>query len=228
MNKDRLEDLRKKIEAIDDQILHLLQQRAEVVHDVSLYKQGLKDDLFVRPLREAVLLKKFDTFQQNVTNKALYNYNSDFYRHFLRLVISASNQLEQEFCVGFTEESSIVNICFYYGAFCKKIQFNTFTECLNDIIDKKVQVAFVPFDTFISNDDFAKMRQNNIFIFAQTSNVNTRFKNNFILGRVRFTEEDISLAAKSVYFNQDTGLSVTQNLGQQSVVAAKNFAGFLF
>ena len=119
-----------------------------------------------------------DKFLQIINNQY---YSIDFYKHYFRHVISASNQLEQpNFTAIYFSPNSIANIAIYYGMFCKTKPFNTFLECVKECNDHTVM--FIPHDYQITRAENLAMQQKNIRIFAETSLINQNIENNFIAG----------------------------------------------
>jgi chorismate mutase len=207
LRSNSLQSNRNTIENIDDKIFNLLQKRACVVHKVSILKQKTKDKLFIKPLREAELLSKLN-LKLNTCNKI--NYNRHFYTHLQRYVISASNQLEQDFCLGILTESSLANAMLYYGAFCKFKSYQEITEALNAIMNNQIQVLFITEDTRLSKDIITHMQSASIKIFAETKSINDNFTNNYILGSIKFTKQEIINAKYQIICNESTEYKLKQ------------------
>jgi len=55
---DKLNNLREKIDALDEQIQALISQRAKVAEQVARAKQASADNVFYRAEREAEVLRK--------------------------------------------------------------------------------------------------------------------------------------------------------------------------
>jgi chorismate mutase len=207
LRSNSLQSNRNTIENIDDKIFNLLQKRACVVHKVSILKQKTKDKLFIKPLREAELLTKLH-LRLDKCNQI--NYKKQFYTHLQRYIISASNQLEQDFCLGILTESSLANAMLYYGAFCKFKSYQEITEALNAIINNQIQVLFITQDARLSKDIITHMQSANIKIFAETKSINDNFTNNYILGSIKFTKQEIINAKYKIICNESTEYKLKQ------------------
>lgn len=87
---DKLLSFRAQIDAIDEQILKLLEERSEVVHQVGQYKrsQGIIGS-FVRPGREAEMLR-------NISWRGAGRLPKEALGPIWRLLIGASTSMEQE------------------------------------------------------------------------------------------------------------------------------------
>ncbi len=221
--KNNLTSCRKKIETIDDKIFKLLQKRAKIVHNVSILKQKTKDKLFIKPLREAELLSKLN-LKLDKCNKI--NYNRHFYTHFQRYVISASNQLEQDFCLGILTESSLVNAMLYYGAFCKVKHYQNLSDALNAMQNNQIQVLLITDGTVLNKDIVNHMQSQNIKIFAETKSINNNFSNNYILGTIKFTKQEIINAKYKIICDESTQYKLKQiELNKDD---KNNCIGFIF
>ncbi len=93
MPKKKLVGLRQKIDSLDDQILKLLNERAEVVVNVGHLKEGLRSDFYV-PSREQEIYTRL-----LAANKGPFP--DDGVRRVFREIISASLNLEQPMKVAF-------------------------------------------------------------------------------------------------------------------------------
>jgi chorismate mutase len=112
-----LQDLRKKIDMIDREILDLLIKRCDSVKEVGKLKSATAHEnsfCFIKPAREASLVK-------NILN----NWQGDFPKEALaqiwRIIISASTSLEQEISI-LVSDSDLEDyylIREYYGSFSK-------------------------------------------------------------------------------------------------------------
>ena len=207
LKSNSLQSNRNTIENIDDKIFNLLQKRACVVHKVSILKQKTKDKLFIKPLREAELLSKLN-LKLDTCNKI--NYNRHFYTHFQRYVISASNQLEQDFCLGIITESSLANAMLYYGAFCKVKNYQDLNDALNAMQDNQIQVLLITDGAILNKDIVNHMQSQNIKIFAETKSINNNFSNNYILGTIKFTKQEIINAKYQIICDESTEYKLKQ------------------
>lgn len=93
MGEKDLKELRERIDAIDDQILELLNRRAEVVLDVGRAKAGQDKDFYV-PSREQAIY-------QRLTARNCGPFPTEAVRRVFREIISASLSLEQPMKVAF-------------------------------------------------------------------------------------------------------------------------------
>lgn len=93
MSKEKLTGLRKKIDTLDDRILKLLNERAEVVVDVGHLKEGDRGDFYV-PSREKEIYARL--IAENTGP-----FPEEGVRRVFREIISASLNLEQQMKVAF-------------------------------------------------------------------------------------------------------------------------------
>jgi len=88
-DKKNLQDLRNEINAIDDKMISLLQQRMDIVSEVAKFKTDNHDTFFIRSAREADMIKSLVSKTKGCFPKATI---VDIWRK----IITASNMHEQK------------------------------------------------------------------------------------------------------------------------------------
>ena len=88
-----LDEIRKKIDEIDSELLHLLNDRADLVHEVGLIKKEAGLSIYA-PEREESLL-------QRLVQKSKGRLPETAIRAIYREIMSASLALEKELCIAF-------------------------------------------------------------------------------------------------------------------------------
>jgi chorismate mutase len=193
----KLLQFRKKIDKLDAQLIKILTKRAKIVAQVAKLKQAQNNPpaLFIKPDRELEMLQNLEakvkniqtSFLQklftknNVSHKINQSYKDDFYKALFRLVISASNHLEQpNFTVFYFDESCLGAIYAYYGAFCKAVKHSSFYNCLENCNESSVISAPALYTP--NEQEIMLMQSKNITFFANTSNLTTNINPSKIAG----------------------------------------------
>jgi chorismate mutase/prephenate dehydratase len=88
-----LPDLRKKIDALDDKLLKILNERADLVHEVGLLKRAQGLAIFVPEREEQLLRALAEKSKGRLPEKAI--------RAIYREIISASRALEKDLCISY-------------------------------------------------------------------------------------------------------------------------------
>ena len=110
MEQNSLQVFREKIDIIDEKIIELLKQRANVVRDVKALKDGenISDfSLYIKPKREFEILEKV----QNVGGV----YSVCFLTNIWRMMIAASNLIEQNLEFASFDEDGRFYTSKYFG-----------------------------------------------------------------------------------------------------------------
>jgi chorismate mutase len=148
VTKNNLFDFRKQIDDIDSQIFALVKKRAQVVGQVkSLKNQIQPNTLFIKPDREAQMINSI--IKKYIPEK---NYSLETYIYLQRLLISASNFLEQDITIGFTDKNSLTDIHKFYTPLAKLKHFQTVENLLNDLKNNIIQIGVLPYQQQIPTE----------------------------------------------------------------------------
>ncbi len=139
--KAKIQSLRQKIEAVDDEILRLLNHRAEIVQEVGKVKTELKMDYY-SPRRE-------DEILQRLSAK-----NSGPFPHWaipsvFREIISACRALEAELTVAFFGPPATFThmACIhYFGSSVRMVPENTIQDTFEAVEREKADFGVVPIE----------------------------------------------------------------------------------
>lgn len=162
-----LAKLRQKIDAIDDAMIALLIERAQIVEEVGALKSHSSDSVsFIRPGREATMLRRLMEKTNNAFPKAAI-------AAMWRIIIGASLNIEQKLQVSVhIHEGDTTPYWYsreYFGAFTQLTTYRTSAQVISDLSQDKanVGVLFLPLgvdsDTWWCNFNPA---QHNMYIFA--------------------------------------------------------------
>jgi len=164
----KLLKFRKKIDRLDDKLIKILTKRAKVVGEVAKLKSlqpTQRDKLFIKPDRESQMLNSL-VMRVNFSK----NYSHNFYKAVFRLIISASNHLEQSnFEAIYFDDQSPSAICAYYGFFCKATQYSSFALCLQNC--GADCVIFCPSTHALTSEELNIMAAKGINFFANTASI---------------------------------------------------------
>lgn len=154
-----LEDLRRRIDAIDNQLLKLLADRMEIVEQVGqLKRQNGQEGVFIRPKRESDMMK-------GILAKGAGKFPKQALFSIWRSIISASLQVENPFRVITTKQVGR-EVFEYFGSVTEYILFDTTEQVVENItnsdvgvLPKTVSLAVIPKNMQI----FAEIGQYNAF-----------------------------------------------------------------
>ena len=137
-----LEDLRTKIDAIDTQIIQLLGERADVVHEVGLVKKANGEQIY-RPDRENELLNKLVEKAKDTRLPA------DSIRAIYREIMSAALALEEDLKIAYlgpegtwTHQAAIKK----FGHSVECIPQASFADVFEQVERKRVNYGVVPIE----------------------------------------------------------------------------------
>lgn len=162
-----LQNLREKIDAIDNKIIDLLNQRLSIVHEVGKHKAKNNNGLsFIRSGREASMLR-------NLTSKIADNFAKEAIVAIWRVIISMSLNCEKPLSIE-TYVDTDKNECFwhareYYGTFLPIAKTNNCNKIIDNVANGKVSVGILPMIDNNNNPWWARPydEKNNIYVFAQ-------------------------------------------------------------
>jgi chorismate mutase/prephenate dehydratase len=137
--KDKLDELRKKIDEVDDKILNLLNERASIVKKVGEIKKKIKANFYV-PYRETEIIKRLQSKTKGPFPKSAI-------KPVFREIISACLSLEKPLKVGylgppatFTHEAAMR----YFGHGAQYIPFRSISEIFDEVYKSRVDMGVVP------------------------------------------------------------------------------------
>lgn len=142
LNKDeKLGELRKKIDKIDDEMLKLLNQRAKVVLEVGHIK-GEKNERFYVPKRELEVIER-------LTKKNKGPFPNDALRTIIREVMSASLALEKPLKVAFLGPKATFThmACIkHFGLSADMVPKRNITDVFDDVERGKAMLGVIPIE----------------------------------------------------------------------------------
>lgn len=205
-----IEDLskfRKQIDAIDDKIIALLQERLKIVEQVGQHKSKTsKTKSFIRAGREATMLR-------DLTERMGEKFPKAAIATIWRMIISSSLATEQDMSI-VTYANKENNTCFwrareYYGSFLKISKQNSVDKVIHDVASGTASVGVLPLVDNSQNPWWVRpnSEKNDVFVFARipfVQNNDSAEAPSIAIANVEpeKTGEDISLL--SVY-NDDSG-----------------------
>lgn len=137
----RLDGLRKKIDAIDENILRLLNERADVVLKVAEIKR--KEKLgFYSPQREREILERLQRLNTGP-------FPNDALRIIFREILSASLSLEEPLkvsCLGPLATFTHLAAIRHFGSFAKIIPVNSIKDVFETVQEGKAKFGVVPIE----------------------------------------------------------------------------------
>ncbi len=144
MSEHSLKDLRRKIDAIDDNIHDLLMQRAEVVAHVASAKGISRKELPIRPAREANMLRRLASHHTGpFPFEALARIWSE--------MIAAFTQIQADYSIAVfvdDENQSMWDLARdQFGAQTPIIPIASMRDALDQVFEDKVAVAVLPAPT---------------------------------------------------------------------------------
>lgn len=140
MTDTPLLSLRNKIDAFDDEILRLLEQRTAVVEEVAVYKKQSGAAVFIRPNREAQIIRRL------INQRTSTSVQPALITQLWRDLMMASLQLECPFSVAVcnTGAQALLAARNHFGA-CTPLQsYDTPQDTLNAVAKTSALLAVLP------------------------------------------------------------------------------------
>lgn len=139
---EKLAEFRTKIDAIDDELIRLLNQREKIVEQVGeLKSKEIKSGSFIRPAREANMLRR-------IVSKNESNFPKAALAAIWRNIISGSLNIEQKLKISvFTPENNRDNLWLsreYFGSFSSYNQHSVTGRVISDLTSGAANVAVLP------------------------------------------------------------------------------------
>lgn len=136
-DKDLLE-LRQEIDAIDDQMLSLLQKRMSIVSRVAAVKKNNQENFFIKSAREADMIKA-------LVIKAPQNFPQATIVGLWRKIIAASNMCEQKISIAIHNPKNIPDLTYlvreYYSENVPLHNFDSTAGVVSELENKKAQIG---------------------------------------------------------------------------------------
>ncbi len=153
----KLQNLRKEIDKIDDQIISLFAQRMNVVMQVSELKKNNQDNFFIKSGREADMLKE-------LVKKECANFSKATIINIWRKIITTANMHEQKISLAIHNPKNIVDYDYivreYYS---NEVPISSFDSASSVVLELekdagKIGIFALPSSssTFSTNDDHEK------------------------------------------------------------------------
>ena len=216
--KNPLQNIRNKIDIIDNKIHDLLIKRAEIVEKVVEEKRKYKEANLVvyRPSREhEILVRIIQRHKGNLPEKSLIN--------IWRNLISSYINMQAELTLNFSSTlDKIVNN--HFGGDIKKEKTTTAIEAMKKLNENKVNITVLPYPN-THNDWWAKFKSfENIFVIGSISENYIGVPQALILGKQNFeyADKNIVLALLEIQSKDLKKSSSLLLLENYSIVAEKN------
>ena len=213
-----LQNIRNKIDSIDNKIHDLLIERAEIVEKVVEEKRKYKEANLVvyRPSREhEILVRIIQRHKGNLPEKSLIN--------IWRNLISSYINMQAELTLNFSSTlDKIVNN--HFGGDIKKEKTTTAIEALKKLNENKVNITVLPYPN-THNDWWAKFKSyENIFVIGSISENYIGVPQALILGKQNFeyADKNIVLSLLEIQSKDQKKCSSLLLLEGYSIVAEKN------
>ena len=213
-----LQNIRNKIDSIDNKIHDLLIERAEIVEKVVEEKRKYKEANLVvyRPSREhEILVRIIQRHKGNLPEKSLIN--------IWRNLISSYINMQAELTLNFSSTSDkIVNN--HFGGDIKKEKTTTAIEAMKKLNENKVNITVLPYPN-THNDWWAKFKSfENIFVIGSISENYIGVPQALILGKQNFeyADKNIVLSLLEIQSKDQKKCSSLLLLEDYSIVAEKN------
>ena len=213
-----LQNIRNKIDIIDNKIHDLLIERAEIVEKVVEEKRKYKEANLVvyRPSREhEILVRIIQRHKGNLPEKSLIN--------IWRNLISSYINMQAELTLNFSSTlDKIVNN--HFGGDIKKEKTTTAIEAMKKLNENKVNITVLPYPN-AHNDWWAKFKRfENIFVIGSISENYIGVPQALILGKQNFeyADKNIVLALLEIQSKDLKKSSSLLLLENYSIVAEKN------
>ena len=217
-SKNPLQNIRNKIDIIDNKIHDLLIERAEIVEKVVEEKRKYKEANLVvyRPSREhEILVRIIQRHKGNLPEKSLIN--------IWRNLISSYINMQAELTLNFSSTlDKIVNN--HFGGDIKKEKTTTAIEAMKKLNENKVNITVLPYPN-THNDWWAKFKSfENIFVIGSISENYIGVPQALILGKQNFeyADKNIVLALLEIQSKDLKKSSSLLLLEDYSIVAEKN------
>ncbi len=140
-NKQKLAELRGKIDAVDDKIIELLRERSTYVHEVGQLKQKDAAKCMIRPQREAEMVRR-------IVKKAEGIFPPEYIVRIWRNMIAGSTTLEQKLTTSiYAPEGNVYYIGVtrdYFGPFLPSIEQKNPKHVLYDLVGEKALIGVLP------------------------------------------------------------------------------------
>lgn len=213
-----LQNIRNKIDIIDNKIHDLLIERAEIVEKVVEEKRKYKEANLVvyRPSREhEILVRIIQRHKGNLPEKSLIN--------IWRNLISSYINMQAELTLNFSSTlDKIVNN--HFGGDIKKEKTTTAIEAIKKLNENKVNITVLPYPN-THNDWWAKFKSfENIFVIGSISENYIGVPQALILGKQNFeyADKNIVLSLLEIQSKDQKKCSSLLLLEDYSIVAEKN------
>ena len=213
-----LQNIRNKIDIIDNKIHDLLIERAEIVEKVVEEKRKYKEANLVvyRPSREhEILVRIIQRHKGNLPEKSLIN--------IWRNLISSYINMQAELTLNFSSTlDKIVNN--HFGGDIKKEKTTTAIEAMKKLNENKVNITVLPYPN-THNDWWAKFKSfENIFVIGSISENYIGVPQALILGKQNFeyADKNIVLSLLEIQSKDQKTCSSLLLLEDYSIVAEKN------
>ena len=216
--KNTLQNIRNKIDIIDNKIHDLLIERAEIVEKVVEEKKKYKEANLVvyRPSREhEILVRIIQRHKGNLPEKSLIN--------IWRNLISSYINMQAELTLNFSSTlDKIVNN--HFGGDIKKEKTTTAIEAMKKLNENKVNITVLPYPN-TNNDWWAKFKSfENIFVIGSISENYIGVPQALILGKQNFeyADKNIVLALLEIQSKDVKKCCSSLLLESYSIIAEKN------
>ena len=212
-----LQDIRNKIDSIDDRIHDLLIKRAKIVEQVVEEKKKSNETSLViyRPSREhEILVRIIQRHKGNLPEKSLIN--------IWRNLISSYINMQAELTLNFSSTlDKIVNN--HFGGDIKKEKTTTAIEAMKKLNENKVNITVLPYPN-THNDWWAKFKSfENIFVIGSISENYIGVPQALILGKQNFEYADKNIVLSLLEIqSKDQKRCSSLLLEDYSIVAEKN------
>ncbi len=147
-NLELLQALRKDIDKVDGQIINLLKERMTIVHNVGKIKAQTKQKSFIRPAREATMVKSIISHLHPI-------YPESSIERIWRSIISASLNLEQPLTIAVYEQNNNRDFYWlareYFGNFMPIVLFNTPEEVIKFTTERACHVGIIGVNDLANN-----------------------------------------------------------------------------
>src|SRR3989338_7607232 len=139
-----LEDIRKKIDALDEKIISLLNQRTQLALEIGKLKQA-KDSEVYAPARESEIYQKIDSLAKGpLSNEAL--------KSIYREIMSASLAMEKAVSVAYLgPEATFTHLASLskFGSSVRYVPCTSITEVFAEVDHKRVDYGVIPVENSI-------------------------------------------------------------------------------
>ena len=213
-----LQNIRNKIDIIDNKIHDLLIERAEIVEKVVEEKRKYKEANLVvyRPSREhEILVRIIQRHKGNLPEKSLIN--------IWRNLISSYINMQAELTLNFSSTlDKIVNN--HFGGDIKKEKTTTAIEAMKKLNENKVNITVLPYPN-THNDWWAKFKSfENIFVIGSISENYIGVPQALILGKQNFeyADKNIVLSLLEIQSKDQKRYNSLLLFEDYSIVAEKN------